>query len=154
MLNPMTNATMKLSPIEPADADRLRDIGGPLYVVDEHPGYPCRQCLKDADIGDELILVSHDPFHTDSPYRSPSPIFLHRHPCHAPTSNDEVPEQLTRRRLSVRSFDEDEMMIDAAIVPGADLSKTVEIMFGAPESVVIHVHNAERGCWATKIVRG
>ena len=74
------------------------------------PGYPCRQCLEDAAVGDELILVSHDPFEHESPYRSASPIFLHREPCQAPPDAAALPAQRTRRQLSVRVFDRDESM--------------------------------------------
>ena len=46
--------TFMLRPISQSDADALRLGGGPVYVADECPGYPCRQCLRDAAIGDEL----------------------------------------------------------------------------------------------------
>ena len=62
--------TFRLIAIDSNTADRLRRDGGPTYVADEKPGYPCRQCLRDAEIGQELVLVSHDPFDHDSPYRS------------------------------------------------------------------------------------
>ena len=141
-----------LQPISSRDADALRNIGGQIYVADERRGYPCRQCLSDAQVGEELILVSHDPFSGGSPYRSASPIFLHRTPCVSPESDD-MPTQLTCRQLSVRSFDENEMMIDAAVIDGIDLETTVETFFGVAESALIHVHNAMRGCWAVTIER-
>ena len=100
----MTSATFVLSPISAEEADHLRDRGGPVYVADEHPGFPCRQCLQDAAIGDELVLVSHDPFESESEYRSASPIFLHRTRCGSPGSITELPTQLTARQLSVRAF--------------------------------------------------
>jgi Protein of unknown function (DUF1203) len=61
--------TFELRPIDPAEADRLRASWGhaPVCVADERPGYPCRQCLEDAEIGEELLLVSYDPFMIDSP---------------------------------------------------------------------------------------
>lgn len=51
--------------------------GGQRDVADASPGYPCRACLCDAEVGEELLLVSHDPFAGPSPYRCASPIFLH-----------------------------------------------------------------------------
>lgn len=78
---PMATQPYRLAPIDPTSADALRARGGPSYVADDHPGYPCRQCLRDAEVGEELILGSHDPFTVDTPYRSASPIFLHREPC-------------------------------------------------------------------------
>jgi hypothetical protein len=39
----MNDSTFVLRPISPSDADALRLRGGPLFVVDEHPGYPRRR---------------------------------------------------------------------------------------------------------------
>jgi hypothetical protein len=149
----MSDSTFVLRPIPPRDADELRRRGGPLYVADEHPGYPCRQCLRDAAVGDELILVSYDPFRTDSPYRSASPIFLHRTSCQPYVTDPVLPQQLTRRQLSVRSFDGEEMMIDAAVIDGTDLEFTIQRFLADPASNQIHVHNATRGCWAVAVER-
>ncbi len=135
----------------PADALRLR--GGPRYVADELPGYPCRQCLRDAAVRDELSLVSHDPFGTRSPYRSVSPIFLHRTSCQPYVIEPVLPEQLTRRQLSVRSFDSEEMMIDAAMIDGTDFKFTIQWFSADIASNQIHVHNATRGCWAVAVDR-
>ena len=149
----MTDRPFQIVPISAEVAADFRGRGGAVYVADMRPGYPCRQCLRDAEVGEELILVSHDPFSLDSPYRSASPIFLHRHDCGEPEAGPGLPEQLTRRRLSVRSFDVDEMMIDAAVIDGADLGSTIERFFAAEASTHLHVHNAERGCWATAVAR-
>lgn len=133
----------------PADrAEALRRRGGKIYVADEVPGYPCRQCLCDAEIGEELILVSYDPFLADSPYRSASPIFLHHTDCGQPDGQGAVPLQLRRRQLSVRSFDTEEMMIDAAVIEGSDLADTITGFLAVEGAAMVHIHNATRGCWA------
>ena len=146
-------AAFRITPIEPSVADTLRARGGPVHVADQKPGYPCRRCLRDAEVGEEVVLVSHDPFLTDSPYRSASPIFLHRYSCDPPAESDELPFQLTGRQLSVRSFDRAEMMIDAAVIDGHDLRDTIERFFRAEAAHRIDVHNATRGCWAASVER-
>jgi hypothetical protein len=153
-MEPMTSVAFEIQPIDPATADRLRRAGGVPYVADEFPGYPCRQCLLDAQVGDELLLVSHDPFETDSPYRSASPIFIHASPCTPYAAQPELPPQLTRRQLSVRGFDDGAMMLDAAVIDGGELAATIDSMFADPRIAWLHVHNATRGCWATTIARG
>jgi len=142
----------QIAPIDSAEATRLQQAGREVYVADAMPGSPCRRCLKDAEIDDELILVSHDPFNSDSPYRSASPIFLHRHACQPPDL-DELPLQLTGRQLSVRSFDTNEMMIDADVIDGEQLDETIRRFFNDQRSTKLHVHNASRGCWATSIMK-
>ena len=149
----MDNVSYRLEPIDPAVADTLREGGGIVSVADTFPGFPCRQCLRDADVGDEMILVSHDPFTRPSPYRSASPIFLHRYACEPPVDRRSIPPQLTGRQLSVRSFDDRAMMIDAAIVDGTDLALTIERLFTDKAAARLHVHNASRGCWAVTVER-
>lgn len=146
----------RLRPFDPSVADTLRAEGGPVYEVDEHPGYPCRQCCRDAEVGTSVVLVSHDPFTVTSPYRSASPIFLHTHDCGAPDEVDEsaeLPDQLTRRNLSVRAFDASAMMLDAAHITGTDLRANLERMFADPAVTELHVHNSPRGCWAATFER-
>ena len=150
---PVSKSGFRLLPIGAAEADALRHGGGEIYVADEKPGYPCRQCLRDAEIGEEVILVSHDPFTTDSPYRSASPIFIHRNRCEPPADLHELTTQLTARQLSVRSFDRDEMMLDAVVIDGHDLGETISKLFADRTADRLHVHNAERGCWAVAVTR-
>ena len=150
-----TSTRFQLRPIDPVEADRLRAdwADSPVYVADEKPSFPCRQCLRDAEIGDELLLVSYDPFEIDSPYRSASPIFLHREPCSPPADLGVLLEQLTVRQLSVRAFDADALMIDAAIVQGDLLEETLARMLDDAACDHVHVHNATRGCWAVRVDR-
>jgi hypothetical protein len=145
--------SFRLSPIAKAAADALRQQSGEVYVADQKPGYPCRQCLRDAEIGEELVLVSHDPFTRESPYRSASPIFLHKTPCQPPADLHELTSQLTIRRLSVRAFDRDEMMLDAAVIRGDELADSIADLFSDHAVEQIHVHNADRGCWAVSVAR-
>lgn len=143
----------RLAPIGADAAAELRAVGGERYVADAKPGYPCRQCLRDAEIGEVLILVSYDPFTVDSPYRSASPIFLHEQTCRSPGDAAALPVQLTRRQLSVRAFDGGAMMLDAAVVNGTDLDAQLRRFFDKDATKEIHVHNATRGCWATSVIR-
>lgn len=143
----------RLAPIDPGTADRLRAAGGDRYIADATPGYPCRQCLRDAEIGEALVLVAHDPFTIDSPYRSRSPVFLHEQSCRPPADMTTLPDQLTGRQLSVRAFDRDAMMIDADVIAGTDLDATLRRFFDDDLTTEVHVHNATRGCWATSVSR-
>lgn len=144
-----------LDPVDTETATRLRADGGVRYTADSKPGYPCRQCLRDAEVGESLILVAHDPFDASaaSAYRSTSPIFLHEEPCTPPSDLAVLPDQLTVRQLSVRAFDADAVMIDADVIAGADLDRTLTRFFSTDETDHVQVHNASRGCWATNVRR-
>jgi Protein of unknown function (DUF1203) len=143
---------MNITGIDPTTADELRSQGGIVYVSDSKPGYPCRQCLRDAEIGEEVLLVSHDPFTVSSPYRCASPIFIHSASC-TPHASADLPEQLTRGSRSVRAFDKSAMMLDAALIDGEDLSAAIDRLFDNPDVDHLHVHNEPRGCWAARIDR-
>lgn len=143
----------RLRPLSATAAAELRRVGGKTYIADNTPGYPCRQCLRDADVGDELILVSHDPFRIDTPYRSASPVFVHAHDCADRLDDAALPRQLGCRRLSVRAFDGDQLMTDAAVIDGAGLDVTLTTFFDDPAVQTVHIHNAERGCWAVTAER-
>jgi len=141
-----------LAGIDPVEADALRRRGGIAYVTDAQPGFPCRQCLRDADIGDEMILVSYDPFTAASPYRSASPIFLHASTCTV-LATSELPAQLTSRRLSVRAFDASAMMLDATLIDGHDLGAAIDRLLANSDVDHLHIHNEPRGCWAARVTR-
>ena len=47
----MKSSSFALRPISVAEADAFRRQGGDIHVADTQPGYPCRQCLRDADVG-------------------------------------------------------------------------------------------------------
>jgi hypothetical protein len=146
--------TFKIRPLSGDVSNRLRDAPTLLiYVADADPGYPCRQCLRDATIGEELILVSHNPFEQDTPYRAASPVFLHRISCATNLDASEVPEQLQRRQLSVRAFDHDALMIDARVIQGAELGSLLNEFFIEDETSFVDIHNASRGCWAARAHR-
>jgi hypothetical protein len=151
--------TFRIEPLPAAVADRLRADAVVVRVADESPGYPCRACLRDAAVGEELVLVSHDPFDgwsaaEASPYRSASPIYLHRRDCSADVDGDRVPDQLARRRLSVRAFDHAAMMLDGSVIDGADLAVTLDALATRADVDRVFVHNAGPGCFAAVATRG
>jgi hypothetical protein len=155
----MSTATFAIRPIDADTADRLRATATVVRVADESPGYPCRQCLRDAEIGDELVLVSYDPFDpfdppgVDSPYRCASPVFLHRLDCSDRLDTSRLPAQLTRRRLSVRAFDGSAMMLDGRVIEGSDLGATIDALLAIEGVERLHVHNAGPGCFAARVER-
>jgi hypothetical protein len=130
---------------------RLRAAATVVRVADESAGFPCRQCLRDAAVGEELVLVSYDPFDgwgDDSPYRAASAIYLHRDDCSAERDRSTVPDQLFHRQLSLRTFDAAAMMLDGRVVQGHDLAEALDEVLGLPGAERAHIHNAGAGCFA------
>jgi hypothetical protein len=144
----LTPLPTPLDPVEALDPTAVR-----LLEVDEADSYPCRRCLHDALPGERVALLSYDPFLGDSPYRQPGPIFVHVGPCSFDPTG-ELPEQLTRRRLSVRSFDRAHLMLGGLVVEGAELEATAEALLADDCVAYLHVHNAGPGCFAVRLDRG
>jgi hypothetical protein len=130
----------------------VETAGGKRTTVSDANTAPCRRCLTDAQPGEDVVLVSYDPFTVDSPYRSASPVFVHAKNC-ARYEGAAIPEQQRRRLLSVRSFDADAMMREADVVDGTDLDAAIEKMFADDAVEFIHVHNAKPGCFAVHVAR-
>jgi hypothetical protein len=137
------------------DLDDLPPETTRVVIADEPHAYPCRRCLRDAEPGERLVLLSYDPFEGDSPYRQAGPIFVHAEPCApGPVPLGELPDQLTRRLLSVRSFDRDHLMTGGTVVPGDELREAAARLLENDAVAYLHVHNAGPGCFAVRIDRG
>ena len=150
-----TKTGFALTPIADEDADGLlAQPDNRRLVADSYPGFPCRRCLRDAEIGDAVSLVSYDTFVGTSPHTHPGPIFLHTDGCRPwDGSGDRIPAQLLRRQLSVRALDGAHMMRDARIVAGTCLEAAARELLEDDEVAYLHVHNAAAGCWAVRIDR-
>jgi hypothetical protein len=126
----------------------LREI-----TADANPGYPCRVCLRDALVGEKVLLFSHSPFPQAHPYRTVGPIYVHAEPCAPAGELAALPEQLLRRLLSLRAYGKDAFMLDAAVVEGSEADAVIGRLFADPRISFLHVHNARPGCYAARIER-
>jgi hypothetical protein len=67
---------------------------------------------------------------------------------------DEVPAVLSvRKAIALRAFDAAGMMVDADVVPGAEVEALILRLFENPQAAYLHAHNAGRGCFAARIDR-
>ena len=66
---------------------------------------------------------------------------------------DQVPKQLRMRKLALRSFDRDAMMLGWELVDGREVEPAIERLFADPEAVYLHAHFAAPGCYAARIER-
>jgi len=122
-------------------------------TADRSPGFPCRISLRDARVGETLLLVNYEHLPVATPYRSRHAIFLREYATAAQLAIDEVPKVLLTRLLSLRAFDDAGMMIDADVIPGSEVAFAAERMLESSRVCFLHVHNAKRGCFAARIER-
>jgi hypothetical protein len=131
----------------------LSAVGARRYMVDERPGFPDRIEMRDLEIGETAILLNYEHMDKPSPYRSSHAIFIRDGATQAYDRVDEIPEVMRSRLLSVRSFSNDGMMLNADVLPGADLREWITKAFADPTVDFIDVHNAKRGCFSGRISR-
>ena len=139
------------APFEPLfdlDDAQLRERGAMRCVATELPGFPCRVSLEDATVGEELLLLPfvHQP--AESPYRASGPIFVRRGAKRRELSPGVVPPYVTGRLMSARAYDAAHMMVDAAVIEGADTAELLDRLFANGAVAYVQLHNAKRGCFS------
>jgi hypothetical protein len=133
--------------------EELAKHGAVRRIADERqPGYPCRVSLTDSQPGDELLLVNYEHLPVDSPYRMRFAIFVRKND-RTYDQIDEVPEQLRKRTLAVRAFDDKGMMLGFELVDGRELEGAIGKLLAQPKAEYLHVHFAAPGCYAARVER-
>lgn len=123
------------------------------YEVDKSPGYPDRIEMRDAAVGERVLLVNYTHQPADTPYRASHAIFVREGAVETYDRVNEIPDVLQRRLLSLRTFSTEGMLLDADVVPGSEVEPTIERFFADPGVAYIHAHNAKQGCYAGRIER-
>lgn len=133
--------------------DELAQSGVLRMLADSCPGYPCRVSLRDAEVGEPVLLMNYEHQPAASPFRSSHAIFIREGAQQARPGQNEVPEFLRKRLLSVRAFDDRGMMLDADVVDGRQLEALIERLFTNQSADYLHIHNARLGCYAALVER-
>lgn len=128
-------------------------VGTKRVRVDAHPGYPCRFSLADAEIGEEVLLLTYEHHAVTSPYRATGPIYIRTSTTQAVLAPNEIPKMLRHRLLSLRVYDGAAMMMAAYTAQGTDLETLIQSIFEDPAAQYIQVHNASPGCYNCQINR-
>lgn len=127
--------------------------GAVRVVADAKPGYPDRVALRDAEIGERLLLLNYTHQPADNPYRASHAIFVLEGAEEAYDQVGEVPEVMRSRSISLRAFDERDLMIDADLAQGVDLAAAIGRLLADSRVAYLHAHYAKRGCYAARVDR-
>lgn len=133
--------------------EALAARGAVRMTADDKPGFPCRVTLDDAEPGETLLLVNHCSHDGDNPYRATHAIFVSESASEAAVYEDEIPPALERRILSLRAFDRDGMMSDAALAQPGEADAAIRRLLADEAVDHIDAHNATRGCFAARVER-
>ena len=112
------------------------------YVVDGKPGFPDRIELRDAEVGERVILVNHEHLPDAGPFRSRHAIYVIEGATRHYDAVERIPDVLRHRMLSLRAFDAAGMMVDATLVAGNDIESSIGRFFDDPAVAFLHCHYA------------
>jgi hypothetical protein len=132
---------------------QLAPLGILRVTADSIPGFPCRISLKDAEPGEELLLLPYEHQAASSPYRASGPIYVRVGAQQTTCPPGEIPPYVSRRQISVRAYDALHMMVGAEVCSGDLVATEIQRQFNDPRVSYIHLHNAKRGCFSCRVVR-
>jgi len=116
---------LPLSPFSPLFglSDEALAARGALRITASSEGfYPCRVTLEDAKPSETLLLLDYEHQSAATPYGSSHAISVNEAATETRRLTDQMPDLLaTRRLIALRAYDDAGMMVDAEIIPGAEV---------------------------------
>lgn len=149
----------KIVPVRPSFLDLARggidDLGQPVERMLAQGGEPCRDVLRRARAGEELILASYCPFSVAGPYREYGPVFILANPEASGATPDRLPVDGATPYLGasfvLRAYSREERIVDAVITtPQAAAHQLQRLLAQAATSFVL-ARFAAYGCYALRI---
>ena len=133
--------------------EELSQHGVKRRICDEAPGYPDRIEMRDAKLGESLLLLNHTSMAKNSPYRASHAIYVLENAQNTYHAKNEIPDVMSRRMLSLRGFDQDGMILDACVAQGDEIRPAILKLLTDDRIVHIDAHNAAQGCFSGRITR-
>ncbi len=135
----------------------IDDLGQPVKRVVAEGGEPCRDVLRRAKPGEELILASYSPFSKVGPYREFGPVFVLANASDETVMRDAFPEaggeRYLREQFVIRAYSENEEILDAAMTTPSSADAVIERLLGREETAFLHVRFPTYGCFAMRVDR-
>jgi hypothetical protein len=142
--------------VDPARLDAIRADGhdghGNRFTAfaAEGAGEPLRCCLRYAEAGEQIALVSYAPFGHPSVWTEVGPVYVHARPCPGYLAADRLPEELATGPCVLRTYRADDTMDYAhnTVVSAADqLAPLIEQLLLRPEVATVHVRTLAPQCF-------
>jgi Protein of unknown function (DUF1203) len=118
-------------------------------------GEPLRCCLRYAQAGEQIALISYAPFAHASVWTEVGPVYVHAARCGGYTTTGVLPEQLRTGPRVLRTYDSDDAMNyehNTVITDEADLEPIIERLLGEPGVATVHVRTLAPQCFLYAVV--
>src|SRR5882762_6103055 len=125
-------------------SEGIDDLGQPVKRLVAEGGEPCRDVLRRAKAGEELILASFTPFSKPGPYKEYGPIFVLADDTGEATRRERLPpagseHDYLREQFVIRAYSDAEEILDAEMVKAPDIGTTVGRFFDRADTAFLHV---------------
>jgi hypothetical protein len=145
--------------IDPARLDAIRaagadEQGNPLRPEPAHGWEPLRCCLRLAERGEQVALISYAHVTDPSPWREVGPVFVHAEACKGYPDPAAFPEAFRTGPRLLRTYHADGSLdyADITLVPaGADVAEAVAELLSRPHVDEVHARAAEAQCFTFAI---
>ena len=136
-------------------ARRAAVVGAPdhrIVIADSPTGYPCRHCLRWAQVGERVILFPYAPIPPGHPYSESGPIFVHAEPCERYAATHKYPADFRNGR-AFRAYNANYNIIDAEVANGREPEAVIEKLLRNPETAFVHARSVTHGCYTFGVER-
>jgi hypothetical protein len=151
-----TTTHLLVQAIDPARLDVVRTTGTDGHGNQFRPfaatgrGEPLRCCLRYAEPGEQITLISYAPFDHPSVWTEVGPVYIHAARCggYAPTGR--LPEQLATGPRVLRTYRTDDTMNydhNTVVTDEADLKPIIERLLSEPDVATVHVRTLAPQCF-------
>jgi hypothetical protein len=142
--------------IEPARLDAVRSQGhdghGNRVVpfAAEGEGEPLRCCLRYAEAGEPIALISFAPFDHPSVWTEVGPVYVHVDHCAGYATPDRLPVQLATGPRVLRTYRADDSMTyehNTVVSDEAPLGSILDRLLRYPDVATVHVRTLAPQCF-------
>jgi len=156
--------SFQILPLPRAFLDRVRnegldDQGQPVQRLTAEGGEPCRDVLRRARPGEEILLASFCPYDQTGPFREFGPVYVLSEPSDEsvdyhrfPDSGDGLTDYF-HGQLALRAYGHDEDIRDAVLVTAEEAPGSAERFLGSPDTAFVQARFPTYGCFACRIER-
>jgi len=137
----------------------IDDQNQPVVTTVAKGGEPCRDVLRRANVGEELILASYCPFSKAGPYKEYGAVFVLANQANESVNYDKFPlstdsiNDYFGEILVLRAYDKKESIFDARIVTPANAEQTIGEFFQQAQVDFIIARFAAYGCYSLRLDR-
>jgi hypothetical protein len=154
--NTTTATRLLVHAIEPARLDTVRRTRTDGHGNELRPfaatgdGEPLRCCLRFAEAGEQIALISYAPFDHPSVWTEVGPVYIHAERCNGYRPNGRLPEQLATGPRVLRTYTADDTMNydhNTVVIDEADLAPIIEGLLAEPDVATVHVRTLAPQCF-------